>query len=95
MINLDEQLKNLHNKLLQLAKQHELSQKENQQLKKEIEEMRAQLQEKTKTADSLKQNIDILKLSKSNLSENEKKELQKRIDIYLKEIENCLQLLNQ
>ena len=38
--------------------------------------------------------MDVVKLGSGNLNEAEKNALSKRIDVYLKEIDKCLALLN-
>ena len=95
MINpLDIQLKNIHNKLQQLLKQFQSVQKENSQLKKELDKVKLENDQKTTQIESLQQKLDAVQVGVGNWSESERKELGKRIDIYLKEIEKCLSLLN-
>ena len=51
-------------------------------------------EEKEQSLRAIQQQIDVLKLGSGSLNEEEKNALGKRIDIYLKEIEKCLALLN-
>ena len=94
MKELDVQLKNLQNKIQILLKQNQLQLRQNVDLKKEIEALRASLNEKNNLLQRLHQQIDILKLNTSALDEGEKKQLEKRIDLYLADIEKCLIILN-
>lgn len=94
MVNLDQQIKSIQDKLQQLLKQQVLLQKENQQLKKELEKAMALNEEKQNLVVSLQQQVDAVKLGSGSLNEVEKAALSKRIDGYLKEIDQCLALLN-
>ena len=46
-------------------------------------------------ADELRQQVSILKASAGNMSEADKKEFEKRINSYLKEIDKCIALLGE
>ncbi|MBI2283464.1 MAG: hypothetical protein HYU71_07140 [Bacteroidetes bacterium] len=94
MVNLDQQIKSIQDKLQQLLKQQVLLQKENQQLRKELERATALNEEKQNLVVSLQQQVDAVKLGSGSLNEAEKTALSKRIDGYLKEIDQCLALLN-
>lgn len=94
MVNLDQQIKSIQDKLQQLLKQQALLQKENQQLRKELEKATALNEEKQTLVASLQQQVDAVKLGSGSLNEAEKAALSKRIDGYLKEIDQCLALLN-
>jgi hypothetical protein len=69
-------------------------QKENAQLKKELSKSQENISEKSEKLQALQQQVDVLKLGASGWSEEEKIELEKRIDVYLKEIDKCIALLN-
>lgn len=94
MVNLEQQIKSIQDKLQQLLKQQALLQKENQQLKKELEKQTALTTEKQGMVLSLQQQVDVVKMGSGFLDEAEKAALSKRIDGYLKEIDQCLALLN-
>ena len=94
MVELDLQIKAIQDKLQQLLKQHQLLQKENGKLKKDLEKAQTLNSEKEQSLQSLKQQVDVLKLGSGNLDAAEKSALGKRIDTYLKEIDKCLSLLN-
>ena len=84
----------IEEKVLQLLKQYQLLQKENQQLLKESKSTEAQLESVTTEKNRLLQQIDAMKINGSTMEESSKKDLEKRINIYLKEIDHCLALLN-
>ena len=94
MVDLDLQIKSIQEKLQQLLKQQAGLQRENQRLKKELDKATGLLEEKQSLMQSLQQQMDVVKLGSGNLNEAEKNALGKRIDIYLKEIDKCLALLN-
>ena len=94
MVDLDLQIKSIHDKLQQLLKQKSMLQKENQKLTKELEKAIAVNQDREKSLQTVQQQMDVLKLGSGSLNEEEKSALGKRIDLYLKEIDKCLALLN-
>lgn len=90
----EEQIKNLHQKLQLLLKKYQQLQKENTALKKEVEGQRLALKEKDGLVYTLQQKIDVAKLNAGSMDATEKKQLEQRINGYLSEIEKCLVLLN-
>ena len=81
-------------KLQHLAKRHLQLKNENLQLKKDIEKYERELAQQKEQVNTLQQTIDVLKIGGQNWSEEEKRILEKRLEIYLREIEKCLQLLH-
>ena len=94
MVDLDFQIKSIQDKLQQLLKQQGVLQKENQKLKKDLEKALFATEEKEQTLQAIQQQMDVLKLGSGSLNDEEKNALSKRIDVYLKEIDKCLSLLN-
>lgn len=94
MIDINSQLQLLQVKLQVLLKSYQQLQKQNVQLKKELGKKSAEAIEAKEKLQAIEQQIDVLKLSKSGFDQTEKVVLEKRIDIYLKEIDKCLALLN-
>ncbi len=94
MVDLDLQIKSIQEKLQQLLKQQGLLQKENQKLKKDLDKALSVTEEKEQTLQAIQQQMDVLKLGSGSLNEEEKNALSKRIDVYLKEIDKCLSLIN-
>ena len=84
----------IEEKVLQLIKQYKQIQKENLQLLKESRSTKAQLESVTTEKNRLLQQVDAMKINGSTMEESSKKDLEKRINIYLKEIDHCLALLN-
>lgn len=92
--HINNQLKNIQQQLQQLLKEYSFVQKENQKLKKELELLQQAKEEQQKRLEVLQQKSEVTQLGTDSWSKEEKQALQKRIDVYLKEIEKCISLLN-
>ena len=95
MSNTEQHLKRIQDKLQQLLKQHAAVQKENSKLKQDFELAQQKIAAQQKGTDDLKQQVSILKVSAGEMSEADKKDFEKRINGYLKEIDRCITLLGQ
>jgi len=95
MTDLDVHIKRIQEKLERLLKQYNDLQKENSLLKKEIERSSRQAVVNQQTIETLKQQVEVLKISSGNWDENDKKEFEKRINHYIKEIDKCIALLSE
>ena len=93
MEELNIQIKDLSLLLLALLRKYNSLQKENENLKQLNQELSMNLLEKEDTVQSAQQKIDAKALA-SIYDEDEKKLLQQRIDVYLRDIDKCLSLLN-
>lgn len=93
MSTTEQHLKSIQDKLQQLLKNYAAMQKENIKLKEELADAQQKVTAQQKVADELKQQVSILKLSSGEMNEAEKKEFEKRINSYLKEIDRCIALL--
>jgi len=94
MTDLEKQLKRIQDKLQLLLKQQALLQKENQRLQIELENCKATALLNQEVTDNLKQQVEILKISSGNWDESDKKEFEKRINNYIKEIDRCIAFLS-
>ncbi len=91
----EDQLKRINDKLQQLLKQYGVILKENIRLREELELSKSEARSQKESMDQLRQQVDVLKLSSGELAEADKKELEKRINSYLKEIDRCIALLGE
>ena len=91
----EQHLKRIQDKLQQLLKQHAVLQKENQSLKEELSHIKKQAEEFNSSAETLKQRVEILKYNTGDMDEEEKKQFEKRLTGYLKEIDRCITMLSQ
>ena len=89
------QIKRIQQKLQQLLKQYDDLRRENRQLSKELQRSKEQISQQKQTVDTLKQQVEVLKISSGNWNEKDKKEFEKRINFYLKEIDRCIALLGE
>lgn len=95
MSNTEQQLKRIQDKLRQLLKQYTAVQKENIKLKDDLQLAQHKITAQQQNTDELKQQISILKMNAGEMKEADKKELEKRINSYLKEIDRCIALLGE
>lgn len=95
MSNTEQHLKRIQEKLQLLLKEHTSIAKENKLLKEELRKAEQKVTTQQKSVDELKQQISILKVSTGEMNEADKKEFEKRINGYLKEIDRCIAMLGQ
>jgi hypothetical protein len=95
MSNTEQHLKRIQDKLQQLLKQYTAAQKENIRLKEELGAAQQKLLAQQKNAEELKQQVSVLKLGAGEMSEADKKEFEKKINSYLKEIDRCIAMLGE
>ena len=95
MSTTEQHLKRIQDKLQQMLKQYAALQKENSRLKDELSAAEQKIVHQQKNADELKQQVSILKASAGEMGEADKKEFEKRINGYLKEIDRCITLLGE
>ena len=76
-------------------KQHAILQKENQSLREELGQIKKQVEDFNVSSETLKQQVEILKYNNGEMDETEKKQFEKRLNSYLKEIERCITMLSQ
>ena len=69
-------------------------QKENQQLKDELGGLRTQNASQEENLATLKQQVDVLKYSSATMNEEEKKQFERRLTVYVKEIDKCIAMLS-
>jgi chromosome segregation ATPase len=91
----EEQIKRIYDKLQQLLKQHASLQKENQLLREELESAQKQVAQYQETAEALKQQVSILQLGNGQMGEEDKKEFEKKLNTYIKEIDRCIAMLSE
>lgn len=95
MSNTEQHLKRITHKLHQLVKEQVAIQKENNKLKEELIAAREKLSAQQKNAEDLKQQVTVLKLNTGEMSEVDKKQFEKRINDYVKEIDKCIAMLGE
>ncbi|MDX1936794.1 MAG: hypothetical protein SFU21_06745 [Flavihumibacter sp.] len=92
---LHQQVKRISDKLQQLLKQHQQLQKQYAILQDEHRQLKEEANNKNVLVDDLQQKVAVLKTATNNLTEADKKELEKRLNHYIKEIDRCINLLGE
>lgn len=95
MSDLETKLKTIQQKAQQLLKQQNMLQKQNQQLQKEIKDYQLQSGRQQQVIEGLKQQAEIAKISSGNWDQQDKKDFEKRINAYIREIDRCIALLSE
>jgi phage tail tube protein FII len=88
-------IKDIQNKLQLLLKQYSSLEKENQRLEKELGKCSQQHVQQQQVIDALKQQVEVTKISSGNWNDQDKKNFEKRIGSYIKEIDRCITLLSE
>ncbi len=94
MADINDHIKNVNAKLQLLIKQYNALQHENEQLKKTVADFSEKDKAQKETITAMKQEQLILKASIDKMDEGEKKEMEKKINGYLKNIDKCISLLS-
>ncbi len=95
MSTAEQHIKRIQDKLQQLLKQYAAVQKENSKLKEELQAAQTKIDIQQKNAEELKQQVSILKMNAIDMNEADKKEFERRINAYVKEIDRCIALLGE
>ncbi len=90
----EQHLRRIQDKVQQLVKQHSILQKENQSLRDELGLVKKEASEARENSNTLKQQVEILRYSNGDMAEGDKKQFEKRINGYLKEIDRCITMLS-
>jgi chromosome segregation ATPase len=91
----EAQIKRIHEKLQQLLKRQDDLQKENAKLKKDLGKSSGALQDQLQLIDTLRQQVDVLKISAGNWEEEDRKIFEKRLNQYIREIDKCIAMLSE
>ncbi|MBI3882746.1 MAG: hypothetical protein HY305_00585 [Sphingobacteriales bacterium] len=88
MSEVESHIKRINSKLQLLLKNYQALQKENERLVKALKEKKEKQQVHLQQIDSLQEQISVLKAATATMNEADKKEFEKRINRYIKEIDN-------
>lgn len=92
---MSDQLKRISEKLQELVKRHEQLRKENERLRSELLPAKEREMNFLEQIANLEQKVMVLKAGTGKLDEAEKKELDKKLHTYLKEIDRCISMLSE
>jgi predicted nuclease with TOPRIM domain len=95
MKTVEEQIRLLNTKLQQLLKKFNTLQKENSFITSELIEYKSKEKSTQEKITLLELETAILKASAGKMNEKEKIDFEKRINQYIKYLENCMTMLNK
>ncbi|HTI93629.1 MAG TPA: hypothetical protein VL727_23710 [Puia sp.] len=88
-------VRRIQEKLQLLLRQRDLLLKENGKLKEELRQREKEQGDQILKLDQLQQQVEILKVTQTAMSEEEKRALEKKLGQYIREIDRCITLLGQ
>ena len=94
-MSLDQQFNIINDKLQLLLKQYNRLQKENERLKDELAHARRTEIKNRDQMEEFQQQVSILKVTSGDMSDRDKKDFEKKINQYIKEIDKCIAFLGQ
>lgn len=78
-----------------LIKKHQQLEKENKKLKDDLSTLKEKQFDRKQETEVLEMQNAILKASQQQLDDKEKKELEKKLNLFIKEIDRCIALLTE
>jgi chromosome segregation ATPase len=93
--DLDQHIKRINDKLQQLLKNYLQLQKENNRQAEQIRQLKEAKQKNDEHIEDLKQKVSVLKAATNTMNEADKKEFEKTINQYIREIDKCIGLLSE
>lgn len=95
MPDLNDHIASVNTKLQQLLKQYDHLLKENEKQQQLIGSLRQDQQNTLEQLETLQQQNLLLKASVTDMSPADKKELEQKLNQYIKNIDKCISLLSQ
>ena len=90
-----ETIQRIGQKLHQLIKQRDALPRDKERLQQELGQKQQQVEGLTEKMGHLEDQVSILKSATMQMDDKSKKEFEKRINSYLKEIDRCITLLGE
>ena len=95
MSELQKNITRINEKLQQLLKQFQVLQKENLQQREQITGMQAQQLKDAAALQQMQEQVLVLKAAAGSMTETDKKEFEKNLNRYMKEIDKCIGYLSE
>jgi len=95
MSNEEQSLQRINDKLQQVAQRYQSLQKENLQLTRELRVLKEREEAREKKVIELELKMAAIKTATGRLDESEKKDIDKRLNHYIREIDRCIALLSE
>ena len=91
----DQQLKRIQDKFSLVVKNYQGLQKENEKMKSDYHKLSERCDSLGREAEKLRQQSELMKYNTNDvMQDGEKKDLEKRLNQYVREINRCIALLN-
>ncbi len=94
-MSVDQQFTAINDKLQLLLRALGRLQKENERLKSDLEQAKQKELTAKQNIEELQQQSSILKLASGEMNDKDKKNFEKKINQYIKEIDKCIAFLSQ
>lgn len=94
-MNANEKLEQIYKKLQHLLQQYHQLQKENKQLKEKLSHSEEQKNKLVTQLTATQQKLDAIQITNGQLEKAEKKDIEKRINQYIKDIDKCIDVLTK
>ncbi|HMU71134.1 MAG TPA: hypothetical protein PKL81_16440 [Ferruginibacter sp.] len=95
MGELEQHIRRVNDKLQQVLKDYQQLQKDNLRQSALIEELKKAKETSAQQVETLRQQVGILKAAAGNMNEADKKEFEKTINRYLRDIDKCIGILSE
>ncbi|WEK37561.1 MAG: hypothetical protein P0Y53_08605 [Candidatus Pseudobacter hemicellulosilyticus] len=95
MAQAEQTWKRVNDKLQQVLQQYQQLQKDNERLRKELTALQDRDGLQARQVQELENKVAALKLATGQLEEADRKELEKKLHHYIREIDRCIALLGE
>jgi len=95
MSELEKNIKRINDKLQLLLKKHQSLQKDNERQTILIEELKQAKEKANQQIVTLQEQVSVLKAVAGQMNEVDKKEFEKNINQYIREIDKCIGILSE
>lgn len=94
MAAISEKIKRINDKLQQVLKNYQQLQKDNQRQSELLIQLKEARQKDLEQITDLQQKLSILKAAAGTMNEEDKKQFEKNINHYIREIDKCIGILS-
>lgn len=94
-MTVDQQFTSINEKLQRLLRQHLRIRKENELLRQQLNEQKKENEQLQGQLVEMQNTVTLMKLAAGNLNDKEKKDFEKQINRFVKEIDKCIAYLSE
>ena len=94
-MTVDQQFTALYEKLQQLLQRHHRLQRETEKLKEELAEVKRREAAAKARMDEMQQQVAVLKLAAGEMTDKDKKNFERKLNQYIKEIDKAIAYLSE